>query len=144
VDRARDDSAGAAAGRTPSSSTSSAAPPRGDLYYVQPAEGRRAAWVNNVGAHPTSPRASAPRRMRVHVRDATGAEGAAVSAALSPRPPVYARVIVWFVGYVDRIDRPDAELLSKLADTPVFAIEVMRARAIAIGLGGCHRSRAGR
>ena len=96
-----------------------------DVYYVQPAEGRRSAWVHNVGAHPDVAARVGARRMRVHVRDATGAEGAAVVLRFLRAHPWYARVIVWFVGYVDRIDRPDAELLPKLADTPVFAIEVM-------------------
>ena len=98
-----------------------------DIYYVQPAAGRRSAWVHNVGAHPDIAARVGPRRLRVHVRDATGGEGAAVVLRFLRAHPWYARVIVWFVGYVDRIDRPDAELLSMLADTPVFALEVISA-----------------
>lgn len=93
-----------------------------DVYYVQPAD-ERAAWVRNVRAHPDVAARVGARRMRVHVRDATGPEGAAVVLRFLRTHPWYARVIVWFVGYVDRIDRPDAELLPLLAATPVFALE---------------------
>ena len=96
-----------------------------DIYYVQPADGRRSAWVHNVAAHPDIAARIGARHLRVHVRDATGAEGAAVVLRFLRAHPWYARIIVWFVGYVDRIDRPDAELLQALADTPVFAIEVV-------------------
>ncbi|MEO8605974.1 MAG: nitroreductase/quinone reductase family protein, partial [bacterium] len=97
-----------------------------DIYYVQPADGRRSAWVHNVGAHAEIDARLGARRLRVCVRDASGAEGAAVVLRFLRAHPRYARVIVWFVGYVDRIDRPDAELLQELATTPVFAIEVLR------------------
>lgn len=97
-----------------------------DIYYVQPADGRRSAWVANVGAHPEIAARVGPRHMRVRVRDATGAEGAAMVLGFLRTHPWYARVIVWFVGYVDRIDRPDAELLQLLSETPVFAVEVVR------------------
>jgi deazaflavin-dependent oxidoreductase (nitroreductase family) len=95
------------------------------IYYVQPADGRRSSWVHNVAAHPDIAARVGARHMRVRVRDATGAEGAAVVLQFLRAHPWYARVIVWFVGYVDRIDRPDAELLPALAATPVFAIEVV-------------------
>ena len=95
-----------------------------DIYYVQPADGRRSAWVHNVTAQPEIAARLGTHRMRVRVRDATGAEGAAVVLHFLRAHPWYARVIVWFVGYVDRIDRPDAELLRELASTPVFAVEV--------------------
>jgi len=38
---------------------------------------------------------------------------------------LYARVIVWFVRYVDRVDVPDDALRRALATTPVFAIRAL-------------------
>ena len=93
------------------------------VWYVQPADGRRAAWVHNVTARPDAVARVDGRALPVRVRDASGAEGAEVVLRFIRRHPRYARVIVWFVGYVDRIDRPDAELRQALHATPVFAIE---------------------
>jgi len=98
---------------------------RRDIYYVQPADGRRSAWTHNVAAHAEISARLGARRMRVRVRDATGMEGAAIVLRFLRDHPWYARVIVFFVGYIDRIDRPDAELLRDLASTPVFALEVI-------------------
>jgi deazaflavin-dependent oxidoreductase (nitroreductase family) len=98
-----------------------------DVFYVQPADGRRCAWVHNVAAHPHVAARLGARRMCVRVRDATGPEGAAVVLHFLRAHPWYGRLIVWFVGYVERIDRPDAELLRDLAGTPVFALEVVGA-----------------
>jgi deazaflavin-dependent oxidoreductase (nitroreductase family) len=96
------------------------------IYYVQPAEGRRADWVRNAIAHPEIAARVGTRRRRARVRDATGAEGAEVVLRFLRAHPWYGRVIVWFVGYVDRIDRPDDELRRDLLTTPVFAVEVAR------------------
>lgn len=96
-----------------------------DVYYVQPAFGRTADWVRNTAAHPDVDGRVGERRFRAHVRDATGAEGAAVVLRFLRQHPRYARLIVWFVGYVDRVDRPDDELLRDLQRTPVFAIDVV-------------------
>lgn len=90
-----------------------------DTYYVQPAYGRRAAWVLNVMAQPEVTARVGARRFAARVRDATGVEGAHVVLRFLRAHPRYARVIVWFVGYVDRIDRPDDVLLRELAATPV-------------------------
>ncbi len=95
-----------------------------DVYYVQPAYGRAAHWVRNVIAHPELAARTGSRVFRARVRDATGDEGAAVVLRFIRAHPWYARMIVWFVGYVDRIDRPDEELRAALVATPVFAIEV--------------------
>jgi deazaflavin-dependent oxidoreductase (nitroreductase family) len=94
-----------------------------DTYYVQPAYGRHAAWVLNVTAHPDVIARVGERRFAARVRDASGAEGAEVVLRFVRAHPWYARVIVWFVGYADRIDRGDEELRRELTDTPVFAIE---------------------
>jgi hypothetical protein len=40
---------------------------------------------------------------------------------------LYARLVVWLVGYVDRIDCPDDELRASLFETPVFAIRELAA-----------------
>jgi deazaflavin-dependent oxidoreductase (nitroreductase family) len=97
--------------------------PGRDVWYVQPADGRDAAWVRNVVATPLAEAEVRGRRLPVRVRDATGAEGAEVVLRFLRAHPWYGRVIVWFVGYVDRIDRSDDDLRARLATTPVFAIE---------------------
>jgi len=93
-----------------------------DIYYVQPAFGARADWVRNALLHPATARVG-DRFVRVRVRDATGTEGAEVVLRFLRAHPRYARVIVWFVGYVDRLDRSDDELRRALATTPVYALE---------------------
>ena len=93
-----------------------------DTYYVQPAVGRRADWVRNVAANPAVTAEVGGRRFRAVVRDVTGPEGADVVLRFIRGHPRYARVIVWFVGYVERVDVPDDELRRELVATPVFAI----------------------
>jgi deazaflavin-dependent oxidoreductase (nitroreductase family) len=94
-----------------------------DVYYIQPASGRAADWVRNVTANPDVAARVGERRFQGHVRDATGREGADVVLNFLRAHPWYGRMIVWFVGYVDRIDRPDDALRRDLATTPVFAVE---------------------
>jgi deazaflavin-dependent oxidoreductase (nitroreductase family) len=96
----------------------------GRVVYVQPADGRRAAWVRNVVARPDIWVRIDGRRAPARVRDATGAEGAAVVLRFLRAHPWYGRVVVWFVGYVRDVGRPDDALLRDLASTPVFAIEL--------------------
>ena len=105
----------------------------GDVYYVQPADGRRADWVRNVAANPTVTAEVGGRMFRARVDDVTGAEGAEVVLHFIRTHPLYARVIVWFVRYVDRVDVPDDELRRALATTPVFAI-----RGVASGAARRH------
>jgi deazaflavin-dependent oxidoreductase (nitroreductase family) len=105
----------------------------GDVYYVQPADGRRADWVRNVAADPTVTAEVGGRTFRARVDDVTGAEGAEVVLHFIRTHPLYARVIVWFVRYVDRVDVPDDELRGALATTPVFAI-----RGVASGAARRH------
>ena len=105
----------------------------GDVYYVQPADGRRADWVRNVAANPTVTAEVGGRTFRARVDDVTGAEGAEVVLHFIRMHPLYARVIVWFVRYVDRVDVPDDELRRALATTPVFAI-----RGVASGAARRH------
>ena len=95
-----------------------------DIYYVQPAYGPRSDWVQNVAAHPDVHARVGERCIRARVRDATGDEGAEIVLRFVRAHPWYARMIVWFVGYVDRIDRRDDELRRDLAMTLVLAIEV--------------------
>ena len=107
----------------------------GRIFYVQPADGRRAAWVHNVVAQPNIWVRVDGRRVPARVRDATGAEGAAVVLRFLRAHPWYGRVVVWFVGYVRDIGRPDDTLLRDLVSTPVFAIEIdERSSSVASGL----------
>jgi len=105
----------------------------GDVYYVQPAEGRRTDWVRNVAANPVVTAEVGGRRFQARVDDVMGAEGAEVVLHFIRTHPLYARVIVWFVRYVQRVDVPDDELRRALATTPVFAI-----RGLASGTPGRH------
>lgn len=98
---------------------------RRDVYYVQPAYGRVAHWVRNVTARPEVTVRIGDRVLRARVRDATGPEGAETVLRFIRKHPWYARLIVWFVGYVDSTDRPDDELRKLLVTTPVFAVEVI-------------------
>ncbi|MGD9763474.1 MAG: nitroreductase family deazaflavin-dependent oxidoreductase [Candidatus Binatia bacterium] len=100
-----------------------------DAYYVQPAYGRTAHWVLNAIAHPQVTAGVSGQWFDAQVRDASGAEGAEVVLRFLRAHPRYGRVIVWFVRYVDRIDRPEDDLRRALAATPVFAVEVIRDRA---------------
>lgn len=99
--------------------------PARDVYYVQPAYGRRSDWVRNAIAQPDVAARVGERRVRARVREATGGEGADVVLRFLRAHPWYARVVVWFVGYVERIDRPDDELRRELETTPVFAVELL-------------------
>ena len=100
--------------------------PATDTFYVQPADGRRADWVRNVGVDPHVTVEVTGRRLDAVVTDVTGAEGAEVVLRFVRLHPRYARIVVWLVGYVDRIDRPDDELRARLAETPVFALRPAR------------------
>lgn len=100
-----------------------------DLWYVQPAYGRGAAWVQNVLARPEATAQIGARRLRVRVTDVTGPEGAEVVLRFLRTHPWYGRVIVWFVGYVDSVDRSDDDLRARLAATPVFGIRTVGALA---------------
>lgn len=94
----------------------------GDVHYVQPAYGRASGWVRNVLAHPTAWAEVRGRAFAVRVDDVTGPEGADAVLQFIRRHPRYARLVVWFVGYVDSIDRSDDELRAQLATTPVFSL----------------------
>jgi len=100
--------------------------PASDTYYVQPAEGRRAHWVRNVAANPDVTAEVRGRRFEAQVADVTGPEGAEVVLHFIRAHPVYARIIVWFVRYVEDVDIPDDELRRALATTPVFAVRAVR------------------
>jgi deazaflavin-dependent oxidoreductase (nitroreductase family) len=100
--------------------------PTGGAFYVQPADGRQADWVRNVAVFPEVVAQVRGRRFQARVEDVTGPEGAEVVLRFIRTHPLYARVIVWFVGYVERVDVPDDELRRTLATTPVFAIRPVR------------------
>ncbi len=94
-----------------------------DRWYVQPAAGRRAQWVRNVLHEPRVTARVHGRRFPARIRDASGAEGAAVVLRFLRTHPWYGRVVVWLVGYVRDLERPDAELRRDLERVPVFAVE---------------------
>jgi deazaflavin-dependent oxidoreductase (nitroreductase family) len=96
--------------------------PAADTFFVQPADGRRADWVRNVTADARVLAEIHGRRFDARVVDVTGPEGAEVVLRFVRSHPWYARIVVWLVGYVDRLDVPDAVLRARLATTPVFAI----------------------
>ena len=100
--------------------------PASDTFYVQPADGRRADWVRNVAVTPGVTVEVRGRRFEARVEDVTGPEGAEVVLHFIRTHPLYARMIVWFVGYVERVDVPDEELRAALATTPVFAVRAVR------------------
>ena len=93
-----------------------------DTWYVQPADGRRANWFQNLLAHPTATVEVRGRHFEAHAHDVTGPEGAEVVLRFIRTHPLYARLIVWFVRYVDSIDHPDATLRAKLTTVPVMAL----------------------
>jgi deazaflavin-dependent oxidoreductase (nitroreductase family) len=96
--------------------------PASQAYYVQPADGRRADWVRNVAANPLVAAEVGGRHFSARVADVTGPEGAEVVLHFIRTHPLYARVIVWFVRYVERVDVPDDRLRRALTTTPVFAV----------------------
>jgi deazaflavin-dependent oxidoreductase (nitroreductase family) len=91
-------------------------------WYVQPAYGYESDWVRNVLANPSVEVEIDGRRSRGRVVEVTGSDGAEVVLRFIRSHPLYARLVVWMVGYVERIDLPDDELRAKLLATPVFAI----------------------
>jgi deazaflavin-dependent oxidoreductase (nitroreductase family) len=94
-----------------------------DVYYVQPAYGGTADWVRNVASHPLVTAEVRGRAFPARATDVTGVEGAEAIVRFIREHPLYARLVVWFVGYVDRLDRPDDELRAALRDTVVVAIQ---------------------
>jgi deazaflavin-dependent oxidoreductase (nitroreductase family) len=93
-----------------------------DTWYVQPADGRRANWFQNLLAHPIATVEVRRRRFEAHATDVTGPEGAEVVLRFIRTHPLYARLIVWMLRYVDSIDHPDDTLRAKLLDVPVIAL----------------------
>jgi deazaflavin-dependent oxidoreductase (nitroreductase family) len=96
--------------------------PTTDTWYVQPADGRRANWFRNLRADPRATVAVRNRRFEATATDVTGPEGADVVLRFIRTHPLYARVIIWFVRYVDNIDHPDDTLRAKLTTVPVMAL----------------------
>jgi deazaflavin-dependent oxidoreductase (nitroreductase family) len=93
-----------------------------DVWYVQPADERRAQWVRNLRAHPFAIVEVRGRRFEACATEVTGAEGAEIVLRFIRGHPRYARLVVWLVGYVDRIDHPDDELRALLRRVTVFAL----------------------
>lgn len=94
----------------------------GDVWYVQPADEVRAQWFLNVRAHPSVRVEVRGRRFEARATVLTGPAAARIVRRFLREHPWYARVVVWLVGYVDRIDLPDAELLARLEGVTVVAL----------------------
>jgi len=97
-----------------------------DTWYVQPADARHSDWLRNLRAHPVATVEVRGRRFRAHATEVTGTEGAEVVLRFIREHPRYARLIVWFIGYVDSVDRPDDELRERLSEVPVMALRPIR------------------
>jgi deazaflavin-dependent oxidoreductase (nitroreductase family) len=93
-----------------------------DTWYVQPADGRRANWLRNALANPTVTVEVRGRRFVARADNVTGDEGADVVLRFIRTHPLYARLIVWMLRYVESVDVPDAELRASLRGVPVIAL----------------------
>ena len=97
-----------------------------DTWYIQPADGQRSQWLRNLRAHPYATVEVRGRRFQAGATEITGKEGAEVVLRFIRSHPLYARVIIWFVGYVDSPDHPDEELRERLRTVPVVALRAQR------------------
>ena len=93
-----------------------------DTWYVQPADAERSHWLRNLRAHPIATVEVRGRRFRACATEITGDEGAEVVLRFIRGHPLYARLIIWLVGYVDSPDRSDDELRERLRTVPVMAL----------------------
>ena len=92
-----------------------------DTWYVQPAE-PHAHWLANLRADPTATVEVRGRRFDARAEEITGPRGAEVILRFIRAHPLYARVVIALVGYVDSPDHSDDELRTKLRDVPVVAL----------------------
>ncbi|MCW5893272.1 MAG: nitroreductase family deazaflavin-dependent oxidoreductase [bacterium] len=99
--------------------------PGRDVYYVQPAYGARADWVQNA-LHTSDVTARVGgRHVHARARDATGAEGAEATLRLVRAHPWYARVVAFLVGHVHGLERSDDALRPELARLCTVALDVV-------------------
>ena len=92
-----------------------------DGWYVQPADAR-AAWVANARADPRVTVEIDGRPRAARAVEVTGEEGATAVLRFIRGHPLYARLIVWLVGYTESVDVPDEELHRRLRSVVVFAL----------------------
>jgi len=90
-------------------------------WYVQPSK-PRAAWVLNVRANPGVTVDVDGRACAATALEVTGDEGADVVLRFIRSHPLYARLVVWLVGYTPSVDVPDEVLRERLRAVVVFAI----------------------
>jgi deazaflavin-dependent oxidoreductase (nitroreductase family) len=90
-------------------------------YYFSPAD-VRSDWVRNVRARPQVEASVRGRPFRARVEEVTGPEGARVMLRFIREHQRYARIVMWFVGLVADVDRPDQELYAQLRTATVFAV----------------------
>lgn len=96
-----------------------------DTWYVQPADPERSHWLRNLRAHPIATAEVRGRRFRARAAEVTGEEGAEVVLRFIRAHPLYARLVVWLVGYVDSPDRSDDALRARLRTVPVIALRAI-------------------
>lgn len=101
--------------------------PETDTWYVQPADEAGSHWLRNVRAHPVVGVEVRGRRFQARATEVTGPEGARVVLGFIRNHPWYAWVVVRLVGYVDRTDLPDDEMLEKLRHVVVVALHPLPA-----------------
>jgi deazaflavin-dependent oxidoreductase (nitroreductase family) len=101
--------------------------PETGTWYVQPADEARAQWLRNLRAHPIATVEVRGRSFEARASEITGPAGAEVVLRFIRTHPWYARLIVWLVGYVDRVDLPDDELRAKLRHVVVVALRPLPA-----------------
>jgi deazaflavin-dependent oxidoreductase (nitroreductase family) len=89
--------------------------------YVQPSK-PRAAWVLNARANPDVTVDVGGRPHAATAVEVTGDEGADVVLRFVRTHPLYARLVVWLVGYTPTVDVPDDVLRQRLRAVVVFAL----------------------
>jgi deazaflavin-dependent oxidoreductase (nitroreductase family) len=89
--------------------------------YVQPSR-PRAAWVLNARANAAVTVDVDGRTYTATAVEVTGDEGADVVLRFIRSHPLYARLVVWLVGYTPTIDVPDEVLRERLHEVVVFSL----------------------
>ena len=90
-------------------------------WYVQPSK-PRAHWVLNARANPDIRVEVDGSACAANAIEVTGDEGADVVLRFIRAHPLYARLVVWLVGYTPTVDVPDEVLRERLREVVVFAL----------------------
>lgn len=90
-------------------------------WYVQPSK-PRAHWVLNARANPDIRVEVDGSAYAANAIEVTGDEGADVVLHFIRAHPLYARLVIWLVGYTPTVDVPDEVLRERLREVVVFAL----------------------